>query len=185
VSPVRPLANEFTVLFQSPDPANVYTYSPGILVCPDGRLITSIDLGGPGVKDLPGPKGTVKEGARLWQGKVFTSDDGGKTWSHRCDYPYMHARPFLSGKSVYILGQAHDLTIIRSDDLGETWSEPVKLTQGQRWHQAPCNVHYANDCVYLVMERRIHQNVRGWYVAEMAPVMMRARVGDDLTRREN
>lgn len=66
-----------------------------------------------------------------------------------------------------------------------TWSAPARLTEGQFWHQAPCNVRYANGCVYLVMERRTRFEVRGWYVGEMAPVLMRGRLGDDLTRRES
>jgi hypothetical protein len=49
------------------------------------------------------------------------------------------------------------------------------------WHQAPANVWFANGCVYLVMERRIHHNVQGWYPSELQPILMRARVHDDLT----
>ena len=44
---------------------------------------------------------------------------------------------------------------IRSDDDGVTWTTAAKLTEGQSWHQSACNVHYANGCVYLVMERRV------------------------------
>jgi len=47
------------------------------------------------------------------------------------------------------------------------WSWQGKLTDGQFWHQAPCNVHYANSCVYLVMERRTRFEVQGWYVGVM------------------
>jgi hypothetical protein len=119
------------------------------------------------------------------QGKVFTSDDHGKSWNHRVNFPFMHARPFVSGQSVYVLGQANDLTIIRSDDRGQTWSEPAKLTEGENWHQAPSNVHYANGHIYLVMEKRIAHRVTGWAPSEFAPVLMRAKIGDDLTRREN
>jgi len=181
MSRVRPLADAFVKVFESPDPKSVYTYSPGLARCPNGRLVATTDLGGPGVGRLPGPKG--KRGNRFWKGKLFTSDDHGKTWTHRTDYPFLHARPFVAGKSLYVLGHAGDLRIIRSDDWGETWGEPVRFTEGQDWHQAPCNVLYANGCVYLVMERWMYHDVRGWGVNQCAPVLMRGRVGDDLTKK--
>ena len=97
----------------------------------------------------------------------------------------MFARPFVAGDSLYVLGAADDLTVIRSDDGGETWTEPATLTEGQTWHQAPCNVHYAHGKVYLVMERRVRNDIRGWYVGELEPVLMRGDVNADLTKREN
>ena len=39
------------------------------------------------------------------QGKIFTSDDHGRTWTYRADFPFWHARPFVAGPSVYVLGQ--------------------------------------------------------------------------------
>ena len=118
-------------------------------------------------------------------GKVFTSDDRGHTWLHRVDFPFLHARPFQAGPSLYVLGHAGDLTIIRSDDEGRTWSAPARLTDGEHWHQAPCNVHYANGAVYLVMEKRVRTEVKGWPVSELAPVLMRGKLTDDLTQRKN
>jgi len=185
---MKPLADEFVKVFESPDPACIYTYSPGICVVPGtGRLVATLDLGGPGVAELPGPKYSRGEGGGgwSWQGKIFTSDDRGITWTHRADFPFLHARPFEAGGSLYVLGQAGDLSVIRSDDGGESWSDVARLSGGERWHQAPCNVHYANGCVYLVMERRTPNEIRGWNVGANAPVLMRARVGDELTRRDS
>jgi hypothetical protein len=97
----------------------------------------------------------------------------------------MHARPFLAGKSLYVLGHSGDLMVIRSDDEGRTWSAPALLTAGQSWHQSACNVHRAGGCVYLVMERQVKSNIKSWAVAGLAPVLMRGRETADLTRREN
>jgi hypothetical protein len=182
---IRPLAQNFVTLFESPDPANIYGYSPGLAQTATGRIIATIDLGGPLAHTLPGPKFGRGDFGWCFQGQIFTSDDHGQTWTHRGRYPFMHARPFVAGNSVYILGQAGDLMIIRSDDHGETWSLPVPMTSGQFWHQAPSNVHYANGKVYLVMERRITTEIAGWYVGEMAPVLMRARETDDLCQMAN
>jgi hypothetical protein len=192
---VRPLADDFVKVYESPNPQRIFTYSPGIALLSNGRLIATLDISGPGIADIPGPK-NVAEGGREWQGKVFVSDDKGQTWQHRCDFPFMHARPFEAGNSVYVLGQADNLMIIRSDDNGETWSPPVQLTDDERistikpnlgtvWHQAPANVHYAHGCVYLVMEKRVYLDISGWNVNGMAPILMRGRISSDLTKREN
>lgn len=182
---VRPVAQEHTVVYASPDPRRIYCYSPGLAKLPSGRLVATLDLGGPGVAELPGPKWERGESGYAWQGKALTSDDGGANWTHRTDFPFMHARPFVAGASLYVLGQAGDLMVIRSDDGGASWSAPTRLTEGQHWHQSACNVHHANGCVYLVMERRITHDLRAWPVGELAPVLMRGRVDADLTRREN
>ena len=192
---IVPLADEFVTVFESPDPKSIFTYSPGITrVEHDGangfgesgsraRLIASIDLGGPGMKDWPEPKG-VRYGKPI-QGKVFSSDDRGESWQHRIDFPFMHARPFVAGKSVYVIGQAGDLRIIRSDDSGQTWSEPTSLTDGEDWTQAPSNVWHANGCVYVVMNKRPYPHDGIWPVSVEAPVVLRGRIDDDLARREN
>jgi hypothetical protein len=185
VQPIRPLADDFVTVYESPSPQTLYAYSPGIARLGSGRLVATIDLGGPGVKDWPGVIWARPGRGDYWQGRVYTSDDGGKTWTQRVSFPFMHARPFTAGNSLYVLGQAADLMIIRSDDGGETWSEPAKLTDGQFWHQAPCNVIYAHDRVYLTMERRVTHDITTWYIGEIAPVLMRGDLSADLTLREN
>jgi hypothetical protein len=182
---IRPLAQEHVALYESPDPATIFAYSPGLLRLESGRLIATIDLGGPGMAAVPGVKYGKGEVGWDWQGKVYASDDEGETWTHLTDFPFMHARPFVAGKSIYVLGQAGDLMVIRSEDEGRSWSSPVRLTEGESWHQAPCNVLHAHGCVYLVMERRTRAQINAWPVGEMAPVLMRGAVGDDLTLRQN
>jgi hypothetical protein len=178
------LAEKLVTVYQSPDPISISCYSPGIVRLPGGRLMATIDLLGSGIKHLSGSKG-IRNGQEI-QGKLLTSDDGGQTWEQHLDFPFMHARPFVCGQDVYILGQCQDLMIIRSGDGGDTWSDPVQLTEGEQWHQAPCNVHYANGCVYVVMERYVAPVVSGWWpVSVIAPVTMRGRLDADLTLREN
>lgn len=165
------IAEPERILYESPSPKEIFCYSPGICRLESGRLVATIDLGGPGCSRPIG--------------KCFLSDDRGANWRHVLDFPFHHARPFSAGNSLYILGFNPDLAIVRSVDDGDTWSEPAALTRGECWHQAPCNVCYANSCVYLVMERRCSMNCRGWYVSELAPVLMRGKTGDDLGDRKN
>ena len=173
-----PIAADETIVYESPDPATVYAYSPGLACLPNGRLVASMDQGGSGVNGLPGMRFTPN--GHAYKCKVWTSDDHGKTWDHRADVPLEHARPFAAGNAVYVLGQFDDLGVTRSDDGGTTWGPVIPLTSGQRWHQAPCNVHYTRGCVYLVMERKTDEQGEP---AALAPVLMRADVLADLTRR--
>jgi len=184
-SPVRRvplLADDYITVFRSPDPRRVYAYTPGLLRLPSGRLIATLDLGGPGVIELPGPKALRGEGPHAWQGRILISDDDGLSWRETAKFPFFHARPFLAGSSVYVLGHAGDLTIIRSDDEGETWSAPVQFTQNEWWHQSACSVVHARGHVYLVMEKLIGPPNRT-KCATLAPVVMAGREEADLTDR--
>ncbi|MBT6149705.1 MAG: exo-alpha-sialidase, partial [Gemmatimonadetes bacterium] len=89
------------------------------------------------------------------------------------------------GGRVYILGNDADLCVIASDDEGESWGEVSRLTQGQAWHQSACNVHHARGRVHLVMERRVYDEVKGWPVSELAPVLMVGEESADLTLKTN
>ena len=174
-----PIGASESVVYESPDPATVFAYSPGLARLAGGRLVATMDQGGPGVEGLPGMRFTSD--GYPHKAKIWTSDDHGTTWDHRADVPLEHARPFAAGDAVYILGQFNDLGITRSDDGGRTWPPVVPLTRGERWHQAPCNVHYTRGRVYLVMERKTDDHGEP---AALAPVVMSAGVTDDLTRRE-
>ena len=184
--PIRPLAQDYVVLLESPSPANVFCYSPSLARCPNGRLVAAATISGPskGYWDVA-----------IGAAKVFVSDDHGKTWVHKHDLPrrvggakiQSEPRPrlFVAGQALYAHFVLGDMWIVRSDDWGETWTDPVKLTEKGGWHQTPCQVHYANGCVYLALERRVTKNVHGWPVGEFAEVLMRGPVDADLTRPEN
>ena len=186
-SKVPLLADDYVVVFESPIPDGAFCYTPGLLRLNNGRLIATMDLGGLRVPEL-NPSIALENSERngfTSVGKIFTSDDGGRTWTHRADFPGIHARPFIAGDSIYVIGQAGDLIILRSDDAGETWSETIKLTAGETWGQSACNVHYAHGNVYLVMEKRVYFELDHWPVRETAPVLMRASVDTDLTKRDS
>jgi len=172
-APIRPLAQEHVVVAKSPDPKSIYLFTPTILRLPSGRLLAAYERGGPGHD---------KDGRNA---RVLSSDDGGKTWTERGHMSMTHGRLFTAGKSIYYLGHHGDLQVSRSDDNGESWSEPAKLTTGQTWHQSACNVWHKGGRVYLVMERRVAHDIKAWPVGELAPVLMRGSEDADLTRREN
>jgi hypothetical protein len=169
------------ILFESPDAMNVYCYSPGLARSESGRLIATFDLGGPGVKNLPGIKSAHGDFGFGNQGKVFVSDDHGETWRHTADLPMLHARPFVAGELLYVIGHNGVLSIARSNDSGETWSKTASLEDKEIWHQAPCAMDFRHGKVYLTMEAQIP----GATWPGVAPVLMSADVNNDLLKREN
>ncbi len=172
------IGRDVNTLVKTEDPKTLYSCSPGICRCPNGRLIATYGLRGPLQK--------IEDGSEInfSTGYIAVSDDHGDNWRQITSYPFRHARPFMAGETLYLLGHEKDLMVMRSDDYGDTWSEPVKLTEGEKWHQAPCNVWYANNCVYLVMEQ-LRYKMQLWPPNAMAPVLMRAPLDADLTKVES
>ncbi len=186
---MKPLANDFLTIYHSEPGTKVFTYTPAICILDNGRYVFTGDLGGDDVKSLP-DYADIKpspRGAKAY-GHIFTSDDKGKTWQRKAVRSFDHARPFAVGNTVYILGHVGDLVIYRSDDCGETWDEGTYLTCGESWHQSACAYHVEDGVITLVMENEIKKEGEynsGWDVACLAPVVMRAKLSDDLRKRES
>jgi len=177
---IRALANDCQVLFRSPDPQGIYCYDPGLAVCPNGRLIATYALGGKNADTL---KPVTGEG----RARLYTSDDHGASWDYRTNFSIHHFRSFVAGDRLYVIGHSGNLRIYVSDDWGDTWSEPVDLTQNEAWHGSAMNVWYKGDDVYLAMERHVKgaMDEKGWTVSELAPILLRGNVHDDLMKRKN
>lgn len=178
-SPIRPLAQDCVIVERSKNVKNPL-YTPSIFKGDNDRLISAFEYGHFEVKG-------IKE--KTANAHIVTSDDGGKTWTLRAKEFMTHGRIFKAGKSFYYLGHRGNLRIMKSDDNGETWSKAVDLTSKNegKWHQSACNVWYKGDYIYLVMEVDMlpQKKLRAWNVSKLAPVVMRAKVSDDLTKRES
>ena len=173
------IANE-TVLYKSPSPADIFCYSPSVTVLPSGRILASFDIGGKGVLNLPGPKTEHGDFGASNQGKIFSSDDNGETWQHLTNIAMYHARLFSDGNTIYFIGHDKGITISRSDDEGKTWSEVRELESTAHWHQSPCAYYKENGYIYLTMEKNTGASWPG-----VAPVMLRGKLGTDLTDKAN
>jgi hypothetical protein len=172
-APIRPLAQDFVLVGESPAPAEVPLYSPTILRLDSGRLVAGYTRAShDAAKHGPGAE------------VLLTSDDRGATWQQRAELPSLQGRVFAAGASLYYVAPGAGMPISRSDDRGMTWSAPVRLTPPDLvWQQTPANVWYTRGQVYLAFERR-NREINAWGPSEKALVLLRARVGDDLTRRE-
>lgn len=181
-NPSRMVGTE-TVIAESPRPDSIFLYTPGIVEGFDGRLIVSVDYGGPGTYLLDGPKsdfGDFKAGNQI---RVLLSDDNGKTWRETPNrIPMMHEILFKAGKSLYMIGHSGRLLITRSDDNGETWSEVSVLCPEPRWHQSCTPVDIHDGKVTLVYEKWVADGHK-W--PGVGPVLMQGRVDTDLTDPAN
>ena len=105
---IRPCADDYVTVFESPDPQSVYCYSPAIINLPGGRLVLTMDLGGKGVPDLPGPKGSRK--GFITQGKCLSRTTKGVLGDIRMTSLY--ACTPLSGRRSTL----HSRALRQSDD---------------------------------------------------------------------
>ena len=168
-----------SVIVTSPCPDSIYLYTPAIVEGFDGRFVVAVDYGGPGTSALDGPKSDFGDYPAGNQIRVLLSDDRGRHWRETsARIPMMHEILFKAGESLYMIGHSRRLLITRSDDNGETWSEPAVLCAEGRWHQSCTSVDVHDGKVTLVYERWISD---GHLWPGVGPVLMQARVSDDLT----
>lgn len=168
-----------SVIAVSPAPDSIYLNTPGIVEGFDGRFVVAVDYSGPGTAALDGPRsdfGNYKTGNQI---RVLLSDDGGRHWRETsARIPMMHEILFKAGKSLYMIGHSKRLLITRSEDNGETWSEPSVLCAEGRWHQSCTSVDVFEGKVTLAYERWISEE---HYWPGVGPVLMQAPADADLT----
>lgn len=166
---MKPIAEPYKIVRRSEDPNKAFLYTPSILRLDSGRLLCSLDISDK-------------------KGEIWASEDGGESWTLQAERLFHHARLFTDGDTVYLLGHYGDLVIFVSHDGGETWSEGTFLTKGESWHQSACSVWYKDGYIYLVMEIALKdpgESFPYWGPNILAPVVLRGKLGTDLTCREN
>lgn len=193
---MRCLADKFVVIdCESAPGSQTFRFTPSICVTKSGRYIFTNELRS---KKHPGSRPDTPHYEEITPnpysqenhvGQIFISDDKGKSWRYVCARNFSQQRVFEADGALYLLGHSSDLVIYRSLDNGETWDHGHWLTQGERWHQSACGIWIEDGYINLIMESVFNFEgeliSNGWNIASMAPVMMRARLSDDLTKREN
>lgn len=168
------------IFYRSPDPQNLYCYTPWLENAFGGRLIASFDIAGPGLANENGPK-SEKGDYGGNQMRIYISDDRGESWRETGRLPMLHARVFAAGKNLYALGHGGKLLISKSCDNGETWSEPYCLDSEMVWHQSACGYERRDGKIWITMEKVPYQD--HWQGGD--PVLMCADENSDLTLRSS
>lgn len=171
------------IIFRTEDPKTIFCYTPSIAKHKD-RIIVTLDIGGK--KDAYYSDEKYSELDRSMTGVILVSDDGGKTFERKGYFPYYHARLIVDGDVIYIFGHNHDAMIKASYDGGETWTETSKLSEGKWYCMAATGYIEHNGYIYASCEEFVnHDVITGWEPAGTAPVMFRAKKGDDLLKPES
>lgn len=176
--PIRPLAQNFVAVARSENPLQNPLYSPSMLTLGPGKLLVSYT-------------DEWKKGGEGTDAQVFMlTEDAGKTWKEvsRIQKVGMQGRVFRAGhdgNTLYYISPGAGLPIYRSKDGARRWEGPAFLTdRKQFWFQTAANVWYNNGNVYLAMDKKMG-DMDAWSAAERAPVLLRAKITDDLLKPES
>jgi len=186
---VVPLGSDpITICETNPDD-RLQLGNPSVTVMPSGRTVVAVNQGGPGLRNLPGVKGRLTHYSRLLQGRLFVTNDRGKTWQAKHDFPLANGQLFRDGALLYLAGHDDDVQIMRSPDGGETWSKPEAITAshdfGDTTTATPSSVLAANGHIYMAALRVTDFAVKGDASSIFAPVILRATEGANLATRKS
>lgn len=180
---MAPLLEGAGTALASPDPAEIQLSNPTLVVLQSGRLLLSVDQAGPGVKNLPGKKGTEPGSSHRVQGIILAAAGSGAAWEEKDRFPFGHSRMFRDGHGVYVIGHTGPVQICKSASGGESWGKPAALSRAGDPDMAlgPANVLAAGDNLYAVFLQNTAPDQRGDPASALAPVVWRAEQGANLT----
>lgn len=159
----QPLAQEYTIALQVPDPHAYFFHDPGMTRTPAGTLIVA----GPEWYRPTNAERYVEADRKL---RIARSTDGGATWTETTPLPFQEGTPFVLDGRLYMFVQKRshiDFTLVESTDDGVTWSDPVTVLEGTMWSiSLPRVVH--DDYVYWAVDTDIdEQHYQGKAMARL------------------
>jgi hypothetical protein len=129
----QPLAQDYSVIWHNPDP-EYYVEGSGLLHRGGGEWLAVVPV-------VPRVEWSAERRAAYSRTHLVRSLDGGQSWTPIAELPYYSAVPFQHGESVYLFAMTggtqfrnDDLLLLRSDDGGHTWSDPITLFAGHFWN---------------------------------------------------
>lgn len=127
------LAQDYTVVFHNPD-REQYIEGCGLVRLDDGALVAVVPI-------VPRSKWSSERRMDRSFIHVVRSTDGGNTWQPTSELRYYSAVPWTHRGKLYLFANKpgtqfrnDDLLLLRSDDGGKTWSDPVTLFKGHFWN---------------------------------------------------
>lgn len=139
---VQPLAQDFVIAAQVPDPVRSFFHDPDLTRLDDGTLL------------LAAPQWHRPGWDHSRRLRLLRSDDGGLTWVELPGLPYEEATPFvLDGRLLmFVQEKCHkDFMVVASDDRGETWSDPRTVIEGPIWNISTSRV-LRPEALYWAMD---------------------------------
>ncbi len=170
----KPLAQNYQILAQSPDPQTIFMGSPSILSHTHGRLVASFEQFRKEESDGKTP-----------QCRIMTSDDGGRSWLQRASNLIMWGSLFEVGGGVYMIGnhvRSRDILVARSADHGQSWTEPVVVVKGA-YVGGSTSVAKKNGFIYRAFEESRPRNQ--WPSLVVAGDTQRDLLGPRAWRKSN
>ncbi len=137
-----PLAQNYTIAAQVPDCVEYFIHDPGMARLPSGNFLVAAPCWQRGV----GPDHLI----------MSRSVDGGRSWQRLPDLPYAEGTPFVIDEGLYMFTQPRqhqDVYFTRSDDEGETWSDPALVLEGAFWN-CQTNMVIRDSQLYWVLDRK-------------------------------
>ena len=129
----QPLAQDYASVWHNPDPEQ-YVEGCGLVRLDDGSFVAIVPI-------VPRLKWSEERRATRSHTHVVRSVDKGVTWKGVAELPYYSAIPWVYEGKLYLFANKggttyrnDDLLLLRSDDGGVTWSEPVTLFKGHFWN---------------------------------------------------
>ena len=121
----HPLAQDFEIALQVPEPALSFFHDPNMARLDDGTLI------------IAAPQWSRDRNKPDYVLRITRSRDGGQTWEELPGLLYQEGIPFVLDEQLFMFVQEvshRDVQIVASNDEGATWTDPVTVIEGPVWN---------------------------------------------------
>lgn len=133
-----PLAQNYTVVYHNTK-HDYFVDGPGLVRLAEGEWVATVTVT-PRI-DCFNEEALGEQRVNGSRAHIVRSLDDGRTWTPVAELPYYAATPWMHDGSLYLFvnkgGRTirnDDFLLLRSDDGGETWSDPVTLFEGHFWN---------------------------------------------------
>lgn len=168
------------LVFASPEPSNLFCYSPSLVQASPRELLCSFDIGGPGIAMFKAEMAYSSTTSRRGFTVVMSSRDGGRNWRKVDEVDLWHGRLFTNNGDTFLMGHAGDLRIAKRVGGGRRFGRVVSLSEGETWHGCGSNVLKHFSRIFVPFEQRVDRDIGGWNIAGMRLGVLFADVEGDL-----